>query len=195
MFKEQLKNAICNNDLDFLKKYRDKYSIDERFEDEDNDTLLLYSISDQKSFAYKFFLDNDSDITLVNDEKENVLHAIVYSGVEQRLVEFLDNHCIDLNGCAVDGATPLLLAISLDHIGMAKILIQKGADVNIGDIDGITPVHLAAQSGCLDLIIDLVEKGANYLAKTKNGNYPLALAINGDHVDVVKFLYDRVYNR
>ncbi len=194
-FKDRLKNAICNNDIDFLDRNREKFSINERFEDEDNDTLLLYSISDNRSSMYKYFLENNADITLTNDEKENVLHAIIYSGDEIRMVEFLDKYNFNLNSCTIDGASPLLLAISLEQLGMARLLIKKGADVNIGDDDGITPLHLAAQFGYLDLVVDLVENGADLRKKTKKGNYPLALAINGDYNEIAKYLFEKFISK
>ncbi len=192
-FKEQLKNAICNNDLDFLKENKEKYSIDERFEDKNNNTLLLYSISYVNSFVYSFFLENGANINLVNDEGENIIHAIIYSKDYNRLVTFMQQYTFDINIRMKDGATPLLLAISLGQIEMALFLIHQGADVNIGDNEGITPIHLAAQFNNLDLVKRLIDKGANIYTRTQKGNYPLALAINGDNVEVAKFLFTTFY--
>lgn len=53
---EKLKNAICNNDLEFLKQNVNNFFIDYCFKDEDNDTLLSYAISDPDSDVYTFFL-------------------------------------------------------------------------------------------------------------------------------------------
>lgn len=84
-FKEKLKSAICNNDIEFLNQNREKYSIDDRFDDEDDGTLLLYSISDSKSCVYEYFIKNNADVYRLNNEGENILHAIVYSGDSRRL--------------------------------------------------------------------------------------------------------------
>ncbi|MCL1943922.1 MAG: ankyrin repeat domain-containing protein [Candidatus Azobacteroides sp.] len=192
-FEEDLKDAIACNDIDFLKKNRDQYDINHRFADEDNDSLLLYAISDKGSEAYKFFLDNGADTTLVNNEGEGILHAIVYSGIPERLLEFIKTHTFDINARTNDGATPLLLAISLERLEMAKLLIENRADVNIGDENDITPLHLAVQTGDFNLVVSLVEKGANLHIKTQKGNYPLALAINGDHDKIVRYLFEKIY--
>ena len=37
-----------------------------------------------------------------------------------------------------------------------KLLISKGANVNIQDIDGNTPLHLASEQGQKDILISLL---------------------------------------
>lgn len=193
-FKEKLKNAICKNDINFLEDNKNHYSIDERFEDEDNDTLLLYSISDPSISCFEFFLKNNANIYLKNDEGECILHSIVYSGDASRFDLILNKYALDINSRTKDGATPLLLAISLEQFEIAKLLIKYHADVNQADDEGLTPLHLAAQFGKLDFVAALVESGANLYAKTKVGNLPLALAVNSGNEEVVRYLYHRIYD-
>ena len=38
---EKLKDAICNENIAFLEENKNNYSINHRFQDEDNDTLLM----------------------------------------------------------------------------------------------------------------------------------------------------------
>lgn len=38
-FKEILKDAICQENIAFLEENKDKYSMNDRFEDENNDSL------------------------------------------------------------------------------------------------------------------------------------------------------------
>ena len=93
----KLKDAICNNDIDFLEEKKHLFSIDERFEDENNDTLLLYSISDAKSNVYKYLIENKANINLTNDEGENIIHAIVFSGEDKRLQDIVENYVVNIN--------------------------------------------------------------------------------------------------
>ena len=192
--KENLKNAICNNDIDFLIQNRNDFDINDRFEDEDNDTLLLYALSDHGSETYKFFLDNKADITLVNDEGENAVHSIVYSNDVKRLEAILNQFKLDINHQTHEGITPILLAVLLGDFEMFDSLLRHGADFNISDKDGNMPIHVACQLGYKHIVYKLVESGANLSSKTNKGNYPLALAVNGDHIEIVKYLYDKVYS-
>jgi ankyrin repeat protein len=195
-YKEELKDAICNNDINFLIANKDKYNINERFEDEDNDTLLLYAISYDKSNVYQFFLDNGADYNLVNDLGENIVHAIVFSGDLNRMQRVLKGYnTIDINRPSKDGTTPLLLSISLDKLEIANYLIEKGADVNVSDENGLSPLHMAAESDDLELVQFLVAEGADLTAKTNKGNRPLALSVNNSkNNEIIKFLYNRIYN-
>jgi ankyrin repeat protein len=190
-FKEELKDAICNDDIAFLKKNRGKYTIDERFPDEDNDTLLLYSISDPGSNSYEYFLENNADVTLVNDLGENVIHSIVFSGDKERMLRLLNKD--NINHQSKDGSTPLYLAILIEKYEMAQILIKGGADVNIPNYEKDSPIHLACYFGNMQMVQELVNSRANLFAKNDNGNLPFALAVNKGHDDIVRFLYKKIY--
>jgi len=150
MFKEHLKDAICNEDIEFLERNKSQYSIDERFEDEDNDTLLLYSLGDNRNNIYQYFINNNADISLVNSEGENVIYSIVYSGKIERMdgILNLDN----INHQTIEGVTPLLLAILLDKYEIANYLIKNGADIHIPDECMISPIHVASNAGNIELV-------------------------------------------
>lgn len=192
-FKEQLKDALCNNDISFLRENLNHFAINERFEDEDNDTLLLYTLSDAKSEAYKFLLKNNADVQLLNDEGEGVLHAIVFSGDTVRLHEILKAHELDINHRSKDGSTALLLAVSIEEFDMAKLLITYGANVNIADNESVSPLHVAIQFDNLDLLNYLLENGADVFHKSNKGNLSLALAVNYGHISIIKKLYITMY--
>ncbi|MCH6202169.1 ankyrin repeat domain-containing protein [Aquiflexum sp. LQ15W] len=190
-FKEILKDAICQENIAFLEENKDKYSMNDRFEDENNDSLLLFALSDSGSNSYKFFLKNKANIDALNNEGENVIHSIVYSGRKERFQGILNKK--NINHQSNDGSTPLLLSIALEKTEIAQYLIEKGADINIPDNGGSTPLHLACYFGNIIIVSELIMLGANLKVKTKKGNLPLALAVNGGHDEIVKFLYNKIY--
>ncbi len=192
-FDENMKNAIARNDIAFLETYRNQYDINYRFSDENNDTLLLYAISDKNSEAYHFFLKNGANLNLINNEGEGVIHAIIYSGVTERLLIFINNYTFNINERSIDGVTPLLLSILTEKYEMAKILIEAGADINIGDNENNTPLHIASWFGSFETVKLLIDNGADLRVKTQKGNYPLALAVNGNHDKIVRYLFEKIY--
>ncbi len=126
--KERLKDAICNNDIHFLIENKNLYDIDERFEDENNDTLLLYSVSDAGSNMYSYFLENGANYNLSNDINETIVHALVFSGSIGRMHDILNKYRdIDIDKQTIELVTPLLLSISIEKYDIAKYLINKGA--------------------------------------------------------------------
>lgn len=192
-FNELLKDAICNTDIEFLEENSSQYDINTRFKDEDNDSLLLYAISDEGSACYKYFLEKGADVKLTNDEGEGILHAIVYSSDVVRLSYILENYQLNIDSRTNDGATALLLALSLNKADIANVLLHFGADVNIADNEGLAPLHLAVQIPNLLLVKKMIDIGANPIAKTVKGSVPMAFAANLGDVQMIKYFYENHY--
>jgi ankyrin repeat protein len=77
--------------------------------------------------------------------------------------------------------TPLFVAIQAKQLDVIKLLIAKGADVNINIKKGFTPLHLAASLGNDNVIKILIEKGATVSAKDATGLTPLDYATKNKH--------------
>jgi ankyrin repeat protein len=63
-----------------------------------------------------------------------------------------------------------------DQVGIAKVLLIHGADINIADNTGGTPLHFAASSGSTKVVKLLLSNGANVNAKDNGGCTPLDVA-------------------
>jgi ankyrin repeat protein len=97
-------------------------------------------------------------------------------------------------GAAVDavdeqGQTPLLLAVWAGHSGVAKVLIEHGANFKLRTRgECATPLHLAADGGHLETVELLLEKGAEVNAVDAKGWTALHDASSKGHNKVVKLL-------
>jgi ankyrin repeat protein len=69
--------------------------------------------------------------------------------------------------------TPLMLSVIQGEVDVARLLIDKGADVNK---TGWTPLHYAASKGHLELIHILLDEDAYIDAESPNGTTPLMMA-------------------
>ena len=69
--------------------------------------------------------------------------------------------------------SPLMLAVIQGEVEIARLLIDKGADVNK---TGWTPLHYAASSGHIELIHILLDEDAYIDAESPNGTTPLMMA-------------------
>ncbi len=67
----------------------------------------------------------------------------------------------------------LFIACGEGQVDAARLLLDKGADVNRADYHGSTPLHLACAAGHLDVARLLLEKGAEVDRATKDGATPL----------------------
>ena len=68
---------------------------------------------------------------------------------------------------------PLHLAAQLGDQAVARLLLQRGAQVNRKDASGWTPLHCAAAEGQMRMCLFLMDKGAAVMAITKAGSLPL----------------------
>ena len=99
------------------------------------------------------------------------------ASVKKLLAEGADiNELTEVGG--VGTATPLFIACSY-YDDMAKLLIAKGADVNIKTAKGDTPLMAACGSGKEEVARLLVSKGADVNAKSNDGNGAFTYSISG----------------
>eukprot|EP00966_Prymnesium_polylepis_P224612 5195228-Prymnesium_polylepis.1 len=83
--------------------------------------------------------------------------------------------------------TPLVLASHNAHVGVARDLIEAGAEVNRKSLDGDTPLLRAcAEEGCTTEMIQLlIQSGADVSITDKHGCNPLIRAFKNDLVTPV----------
>jgi len=82
-----------------------------------------------------------------------------------------------------DGWTALHLAAFFGQTGVARLLLDRGADVNARSTSDRfardnTPLHAAAANSQVEVAALLVERGADVNARDGSGFTPLALAAN-----------------
>jgi ankyrin repeat protein len=81
----------------------------------------------------------------------------------------------------------LMLAALKGHIGLCRVLIAKGADVNK---TGWAPLHYAATGGHLEVLRLLLEEHAYIDAESPNGTTPLMMAALYGTPTAVKLLLE-----
>ena len=119
------------------------------------------------------------------------LHYAAFCGVHDIAKILATEHPKDVNSRSfVDGSTPLHLTWRQGHVDVARMLVERGADVSAQDGDGRRPLHWASRYGYVDMARMLVERGADVSAQDKDGSTPLHWASKG-HVDVARMLVER----
>ena len=78
------------------------------------------------------------------------IHDAVKNNDLKLLQKILDEDPSLINSPDQDRMTPLYLAVDLNNLGAASLLLEKGADVNASNYKKETPLHIAANKGnCL----------------------------------------------
>ncbi|XP_020288060.1 ankyrin-1-like, partial [Pseudomyrmex gracilis] len=104
------------------------------------------------------------------------------------------------SGCKVNNYTkksyntPLHFAVINGDIEIVKMLLDRSANINIGNQFGRTPLHNAMENKKIEIAELLLDYGATVNASDSFGVTPLCLAVRQRHVDGVKMLLDRSAN-
>lgn len=87
-----------------------------------------------------------------------------------------------------EGVTPLIAALSEDHLEAARILLKSGADPNGRDDDFVMPLVAAITSDHPDAVRLLLEFHPNLEAKDGTGFTPLAWAALSDNTEIINII-------
>ena len=119
-------------------------------------------------------------------ERISALHLIAYFDIKW-LAHLLLERGSDV--CARD-----TWAVQYNHLSMARLLLNFGANIELRDDQGRTHLALAAMSGHRDIADDLLIRGADPSVRDHFGQTALSLAANHGHLPVVKRLLDMPNN-
>ena len=96
---------------------------------------------------------------------------------ESKSVRDLLQNGADIEQMDSDRETALLIAVNdVSNIAMARLLLERGANVNAKGKEGFSALHYAVAGNQPEMIALLLKHGADVEAKTGRGMTPRALA-------------------
>jgi len=121
------------------------------------------------------------------------LGAAIEAGYLSEIVRMLDMENADVNSTVGDYNrwTPLIRATRCARIEVVKLLLHRGADVNVAIANNHTALQWAAINDYKEIASLLLDKGAIINAANENGWTPLICAVWNGHLDMASLLLDR----
>jgi ankyrin repeat protein len=129
-------------------------------------------------------MSNRKDVVelLIEKGAELSMHVAAYLGDIDKVKSFIETGTSVNVELGRGGRTPLYLAVKNKHKDVAKLLIDKGADVS-----SIHLLYYASWYGYRDFVELFIQKGAD--ANSKNwGESPSHYAVWGGHADILELL-------
>ena len=190
-------NAIARATPDYLEKLKKMVEEGTVTEDEPNvDGVTALHVAAQGGHleVVDILIEAGADVTVLDDEKRSAIMLSVkgnYGDVSKSLVKA----GADPNTSYTDdeGKTHNLLfdAIMVENDDFAKVLIEKGADLDFTDDKKVTTLLQASHRGLSNITEKLLEKNSKpeYLnAASEDAITPLIAAASEGHVEIVKQL-------
>ncbi|MGI4790438.1 MAG: ankyrin repeat domain-containing protein [Janthinobacterium lividum] len=113
------------------------------------------------------------------------LHDAAFSGNQENILVLLRGG-VDINERNRYGWTPLMTAVTKDHLDCIRLLLDHGADLHAISDDGMTALHQAALYGKIDAAKLLISLEADVNAHDTFGSHtPLHLAAAHAHRKIV----------
>ena len=129
---------------------------------------------------------------LLAHEPELDIYEASAVGDYDRVYDILKYDPDMINTFSPDGFTPLGLASYFGHYDLVKMLLSKGAEVNIYSKNEmkVMPIHSAVSTDNLEIAQLLLENKADPNAIQMKGITPLHAAAHNGSVDMIKLLLD-----
>ncbi len=127
--------------------------------------------------------------------KDRIGRTPLYVAAQLGLVDTLKFLCTqtfrrkaDLNARAQDGSTPLIVACRNGHEACARLLVDKKADIEMGNNKGVRPLHAAVIAKKHNLVDFLINYGCDVNAGDGQGRTAFFLACASQDFDMVRML-------
>lgn len=151
-------------------------------------TPLYYAFESQDEKIARVLLRGGANTTITNHVGDTLLHCMARrtDGGGQELAQELIRNGANVKARGVSGRTPLHGAV-ISYNGqrhtktMVEVLLEGGADINIGDNYGLTPLHCAVHFGNEPAVELLLNLHAAIDVEDERGETVLGWAGDQDH--------------
>lgn len=109
----------------------------------------------------------------------------------RELVGSLNLKASDPNPLSALSWTPLMAAAAMGRNKVVRMLLQNGANANMGDGEGRTALMLAVKRGHLAVVKTLVEKGADVNPTDRQGITALKQASDSGNLEIIGLLLEK----
>lgn len=120
------------------------------------------------------------------------LHEAAAAGLEDAIVQILNDDADRIDQISEHGFTPLGIATHFNREEIVRHLLYKGANPNLQSQNGynVYPIHTAAGSNFIAVAKLLVEAGAEVNVVQSSRTTPLHLAAQNGNIDMIILLLE-----
>lgn len=175
------------------------------------------SLTLPQTSVINYLIEQGADINLHGGDKKTTLHLLSSKNTPLQLIDISFAYGAKPNVLDALGYTPLNWALYSKRIDIAKLLIEKGADINIGiniieyiqrddfvavdfyldnhydlnkEYKNTTPLIFVCANGKTEYVTKFIDAGADVNFVLSKGKTPLFAAIASGNLEIVKILVE-----
>jgi len=156
------------------------YGIDIDKKNNDYRTALMWACINGNTEIVNILIDNGANLTRTDRSGTNCLFCAADSDNPSTVKSVLNQNIIPVNLHNPSGWTVLHKLAAVNDVEssseMVKILVEKGANINLRDKNGNTPILLAIINGNIHMVKALLHENANLTIENDLGNSPMTMA-------------------
>ena len=164
----------------------------------DGTTALMIAASFKNSSTLYALLENGANVNATNEIGLTALIVAITPHCDIQIVQKLLDQEADLNKITQRGTTALIHALFDNHNEVANLLLEKGADVSLGNFRGANPFNfrganalmLAARAGNKKVFDAALSSGIDIDTRDDNDHTLLMQAVMNDHIHIVESLFN-----
>lgn len=156
-------------------------------------TPLMVAAFQGHEAAARFLIQHGANPRARDSRGYTPLHWAAFKGYSD--VSALIARRVDCNVQSSAGITPLLQASANGHAEVVRLLLDAGAEPDIGTRDGWTPLHKAVANGHTAVVRLLLGSGASPFSRHADGTTPHALARRGGNMEILRLLRQAIGRR
>ncbi|XP_046557457.1 fibronectin type 3 and ankyrin repeat domains 1 protein-like [Haliotis rubra] len=140
--------------------------------------VMMAALKGHRKVFY-FLVREGADVSLVDDDGENILHVACIGGHVDMVKYVLSQKVADINSSGQYGSTSVMVAANMGHREVFDVLVSEGADVSLVDDNRNNILHVACIGGHVDMVkYVLSQKVADINSRGQYGRTPVMKAAN-----------------
>uniref|UniRef100_A0A674N6Z9 Euchromatic histone-lysine N-methyltransferase 2 n=1 Tax=Takifugu rubripes TaxID=31033 RepID=A0A674N6Z9_TAKRU len=159
-------------------------------QDKDLRTPLVEAIINNHIEVARYLIQSGACVYHEEDGYTGLHHAAKLGNLE--IVNMLlETGQVDVNAQDSGGWTPIIWAAEHKHLDVIKVLLNRGADVNIADKELNVCLHWAAYAGSVDIAELVLNAGCSLSSVNTHGDTPLHIASREGYLECVRLFLSR----